>query len=376
MTIDRILVIGGGIGGLAAARALRLKKVAVDLVEREQGWTVYGVGIIQPNNALRALERIGLADQCLANGAPFANWRVHDAAGNVLADPAPHNEAAPHMPPNNGITRPKLHRILVQGAQDAGVDIRLGTNVTAMQDDGTGVDIKFSDGDARRYDIVLGFDGMFSETRRELLGSAEPRFNGQGVWRCNMPRPSSVDTGMIFFGPDTKVGLVPMSPTLMYMLIVTAEPDNRWYDGAMAAVEMRSRLKGYSGLVEQLSAQITDPQEVVYRPMMTLLLEKWHKGRILLLGDAVHSTTPHLAQGAAMAIEDGILLAEMVASGEPVDTLFDSFTRRRYPRIKYVIDSCAQLTEWELESWRGVHNPDADQGGLLHGATLQMMTEY
>ncbi|MBO9377606.1 NAD(P)-binding protein [Sphingomonas histidinilytica] len=376
--IARALVIGGGIGGLVAARALRQQGIAVDLIEREPRWTVYGVGIIQPNNALRALDRIGLAQQCLDHGGPFDGWRIHDAQGNVLIDPPGDNSAAPHLPPNNGITRPKLHEILIQGAKEVGTDIRLGTIATALHDDGDGVDATFSDGEVRRYDLVLGYDGLFSETRRMLFGDTyKPRFNGQGVWRYNFERPADMDTGKVFFGPDTKIGLVPMSPALMYMFVVTAEADSRWYDGPTAAEEMRSRLKGYGGPIERLSQLITDPAGVVYRPMLTLLVDDpWHKGRILIAGDAAHSTTPHLAQGAAMAIEDAVLLGELLGGDGSLDAAMSAFMRRRFDRVKYVVDTCDQLAAWELEEWRGIDNPDADQGGLLHRATHALMADY
>jgi 2-polyprenyl-6-methoxyphenol hydroxylase-like FAD-dependent oxidoreductase len=376
--IARALVIGGGIGGLVAARALRQQGIAVDLIEREPRWTVYGVGIIQPNNALRALDRIGLAWQCLDHGGPFEGWRIHDAQGKVLIDPPGENGAAPHLPPNNGITRPKLHEVLIQGAREVGTDIRLGTTATALHDDGDGVDVTFSDGEVRRYDLVLGYDGLFSETRRMLFGDTyKPRFNGQGVWRYNFERPADMDTGKVFFGPDTKIGLVPMSPALMYMFVVTAEADSRWYDGPTAAEEMRSRLKGYGGPIERLSQLITDPAGVVYRPMLTLLVDDpWHKGRILIAGDAAHSTTPHLAQGAAMAIEDAVLLGELLGGDGSLDAAMSAFMRRRFDRVKYVVDTCDQLAAWELEEWRGIDNPDADQGGLLHRATHALMADY
>lgn len=376
--ISNALIIGGGIGGLVAARALRQRGIAVDLIEREAQWTVYGVGIIQPNNALRALDRVGLAQQCLEQGGPFGGWRIHDAQGNVLIDPPGENGAAPHLPPNNGITRPKLHDILIQGAREVGTNIRLGTTATTLHDDGNGVDVTFSDGEARRYDLVIGYDGVFSETRRILFGDAyKPRFNGQGVWRYNFERPEDMDTGKVFFGPDTKVGLVPMSPTLMYMFIVTAETDSRWYDGPTAADEMRSRLKGHSGPIERLSHLITDPAGVVYRPMMNLLVDApWCKGRILLSGDAAHSTTPHLAQGAAMAIEDAVLLGELLGGSGSLDSTLSEFMRRRFDRVKYVVDTCDQLAAWELEEWSGIQNPDADQGALLHHATHALMAEY
>ncbi len=376
--VSKVLIIGGGIGGLVAARALRLQGIDVDLIEKQPGWTVYGVGIIQPNNFLRAMDKIGLAQPCLDRGGAFEGWRIHDAQGNVLADPPGPRGVAPHLPPNNGITRPKLHDVLVKGAQDAGVSIRLGTTVADMQDDAAGVDVGFSDGTNGRYDLVVGYEGVFSPTRQRLFGDTYvPGFTGQGVWRYNFERPAEMDNGMVFFGPDTKVGLVPLSPTLMYMFIVTAEKDGTWYDGPDIAREMQARLKGYGGLVERLRPDIVDPAGVVYRPMMNMLVtEPWYRGRVMLAGDAAHTTTPHLAQGAAMAVEGAVLLAELLGAHESLEAAQREFMQRRFDRVKYVVDCSTQLASWEMEDWRGVHNPDADQGGLLHRATTALMADY
>lgn len=376
--VEKVLVIGGGIGGLFTARALRLKGIAVDLIEKQPDWTIYGVGIIQPNNALRAFDRVGLAQTCLDRGGAFDGWRIHDVNGNVLIDGHGAQDAAPHLPPNNGIPRPLLHDILIEGAKSTGTDIRLGTTATRIADDGAGVDVEFSDGTLRRYDLVIGFDGALSDTRRLLFGDRyTPAFTGQGVWRYNLPRPAEVDTGAVFFGPDTKLGLVPMSPTLMYMFVVTAEPDNRWLEGPGLADEMRSRIAAYGGPIPGLAAQITDPAGVVYRPMMNVLVaEPWYRGRVMIAGDAAHATTPHLAQGAAMAIEDGVLLAELLAAEDALQPALQAFMARRYDRAKYVVDVSSQLAAWELEEWAGVHNPEANPGALLHGATRALMADY
>ena len=114
--IRNALVIGGGIGGLTAGVALRQAGIAVDLVEVQPEFSVYGVGIIQPNNTLRALDRIGLARRCVELGAAFPGWRIHDANGNFLMDAPNETRAAPGFPPNNGITRPDLQVVLSEAA--------------------------------------------------------------------------------------------------------------------------------------------------------------------------------------------------------------------------------------------------------------------
>src|SRR5882757_1870319 len=118
--IEKALVVGGGIGGLTAGVALRRSGIAVDLIEIKPDLSVYGVGINQPNNTLRALSKIGLADRCVELGASFPGWRIHDAAGNVLMDAPTGNSAAPEYPAINGITRPLLHEVLSDAARAAG----------------------------------------------------------------------------------------------------------------------------------------------------------------------------------------------------------------------------------------------------------------
>ena len=376
--IRTALVAGGGIGGLTAAAALAQQGIAVDLVEIQDVMTIYGVGIIQPNNTLRALAKIGVAQACVGAGAPYPGWRIYDAHGAVLMDAPSGSEAAPEYPPNNGITRPILHQILTTAAKSAGAHISYGESIADLTDDGEGVDVRFTSGATARYDLVIGCDGLYSTMRRRLFGNgSEPEFTGQGVWRYNLPRPASMEWGELYEGPDSKVGFVPLSPSLMYMLIVTAEPGNPRFERSTLADEMRMRLRSYTGIVAELAHLITDPDEVVYRPLEALLLpDPWMKGRVIVIGDAAHGTTPHLAQGAAMAIEDAVLLGELMGRDAPVNGLLREFMDRRFTRSKFVVDSSRQIGIWEMQGWQGISNPDAHPGALLHSATLALMQPF
>jgi 2-polyprenyl-6-methoxyphenol hydroxylase-like FAD-dependent oxidoreductase len=376
--IQKALVVGAGIGGLTAAVALRRQGIEVDLVEIKPVLTVYGVGIIQPNNTLRALDQIGLARACVDAGQAFPGWRIHDAAGNVLMEAPATSDAAPGYPPNNGITRPKLHAILTDAAAGAGAVIRFGVTIDRFEETAAGVDVRFTNGESGRYDLIVASDGLNSDVRRRLFGDAyEPQFTGQGVWRYNLPRPADLEWAALFVAPDSKAGLVPLSPTLMYMLLVTTEPGNPPMKGLQMADEMRRRLGSYTGLIGQLKPLITDSDAVVYRPMESMLLPSpWMKGRVLVIGDAAHTTTPHLAQGAAMAIEDAVLIGELMGRDAPLSALLDEFMARRFTRSKFVVDSSRQIGAWEMEEWAGIHNPVANPGGLLHSATLALMDPY
>lgn len=376
--ISKALVVGGGIGGLTAAAALGQRGIEVELIEIRGDLSVYGVGIIQPNNTLRALSRIGLAQACLDAGAAYPGVRLHDASGTVLAELGGSNSAAPDYPPTNGITRPKLHEILTRAAKDAGATIRLGESIEAIADDGAGVDVTFKSGKRATYDLVVGADGVNSDLRARLFGSdLRPQSTGQGVWRYNLPRPADLTWGEAYFGPSSKVGFVPLSTSLMYILVVTSAHDAPGRGVSGTARAMREHLRDYGGRVAQQRDLIVDDSAVVYRSLETLILPApWMKGRILLIGDAAHSTTPHLAQGAALAIEDAVLLGELMSREAAVPELLAEFMRRRFDRAKFIVDSSLQIGVWELEEWQGTHNPSADPAALVHRAGLAMMEDY
>jgi len=376
--VSNVLVVGGGVGGLTAAIALRQQGIAVDVIEVNPDHSVYGVGIIQPNNVLRALDKIGLADACVARGGAFPGWQIYDQHGTFLMAAPNSSLASPRHPPVNGITRPILQEILLNAAHESGASVRVGVAVDRFEDDGDGIDIGFTGGTNGRYDFVIGSDGLYSDFRRRLFGEVVgPQFSGQGVWRYNFNRPPEVEWGHVYFGAKTKVGLTPMSPTRMYMFLVTHEPGNPRMPSESLAELMRDRLEGYTGLVATLREQITDPAAVVYRRMEHLLLPApWHKGRAIVIGDAAHATTPHLAQGAAMAIEDAVLLGELLGREARLPDLLDQFMRRRFDRAKFVIDSSRQIADWEMEHWAGVENPHARPGQLLGEATHALMEAY
>jgi 2-polyprenyl-6-methoxyphenol hydroxylase-like FAD-dependent oxidoreductase len=139
-------------------------------------------------------------------------------------------------------------------------------------------------------------------------------------------------------------------------------------------VLLRDRLREYGGIIANLREQITDPDGVVYRPMETLLLKPpWHRGRVVLIGDAAHASTPHLAQGAAMAIEDSVLLAELLARSGNVEHTLQEFATRRYPRCELAINAGLQMGEWEMAEWQGRRHADTDHGGLMGRTNAQLM---
>jgi 2-polyprenyl-6-methoxyphenol hydroxylase-like FAD-dependent oxidoreductase len=326
-----ILVVGGGIGGLTSAIALGKAGHSVTVIERDPNWAVYGVGIIQQSNVLSAARELGILEGYLAAGVGFDAVEIYMPNGNKIAR-IPGHPVAEGLPANMGIGRPALHKLLGEAAKAAGANIRLGLTAERLEDTGEAVNVTFSDGSTGTYALVIGADGVYSQTRQAIMPDApKPEFTGQAVWRYNFPRPADLDALHVYNGP-TGVGLVPISESLMYMYVTTPEPGNPWYDKTGIAAQMRAKLANTAPAIQALSQQITDDEGVVYRPLEGMMLYgDWHKGRVVLLGDAVHATTPHLGQGAGMAIEDSIVLADEIAkAATPLRAL--PLHRREEPR--------------------------------------------
>src|SRR5579875_430045 len=183
---EQVLVVGGGIGGLSAAIALREDGVAVDVVERNPAWDVYGVGIIQPGNALRALDALGLAQEAVAVGHPIVGDETWTPDGGMRLGGDDWPPLVEGLPPGNGITRPRLHAILQQHTLDAGARVRTGVTVVGLEQTDATIRAHTSDGETREYDLVIGADGLNSQIRAEVFGDGfGPTFTGQVCWRYN-----------------------------------------------------------------------------------------------------------------------------------------------------------------------------------------------
>jgi 2-polyprenyl-6-methoxyphenol hydroxylase-like FAD-dependent oxidoreductase len=331
----------------------------VTVIERDPTWSVYGVGIIQQANVVRAMDQLGVLDRFLDAACGFDAVEVFLPDGSKVARiPAP--RLVEGKPANVGIGRRALQKVLGDAAKEQGADICLGLTATAFDDDGKTVTVALSDGSSATFDLVIGADGVYSQTRAAILPEAEaPQFTGQAVWRYNFPRPADLDALQIYNGP-TGVGLVPMSADTMYMFVTTPEPGNPRYPREGLAAAMRAKVARCSPQIRALGEHITDDDGVVYRPLEGMMVHgSWSKGRIGLLGDAVHATTPHLGQGAGMAIEDAIVLAEELERNADVEAALNAYRNRRYERCRYIVEASLAICKGQLGEAPPVDNHKA-----------------
>jgi 2-polyprenyl-6-methoxyphenol hydroxylase-like FAD-dependent oxidoreductase len=338
--VKSVLVVGGGIAGMCAAIELRKRDIQVDLVEADPEWRVYGAGITISAPSLRAFQQVGVLESILARGAASEGLDLFLANGTPLASIPGLPAAGSSISASAGILRPTLARILADATTAAGTRVRLGTTFSAAE---------LTDGGTQQYDLVIGADGIQSKVRAALFPDApKPRYTGQVCWRAVVARPASLQRAAMYIGRRIKAGLVPVSKDEMYLFFLEARDTPEHIDAAQWPGLLREALAEFTGPFAAIRESLSPESKIVYRPLYALMLEQpWHRGRTVLIGDAAHATTPHLASGAGLAVEDAIVLAEELERAPSCEEALHRFMARRYERCRTVVENSVRLGDIE-----------------------------
>jgi 2-polyprenyl-6-methoxyphenol hydroxylase-like FAD-dependent oxidoreductase len=349
--VKKALVVGGGIAGMCTAIELRKRGVVVDLFELDPEWRVSGAGISINGAALRALKTIGVLGEVLEKGAGSDGVSLCTADGQVVGKLPTPRIAGPDIPGAAGILRSVLAGILSRATLSAGVTVRLGVTLeTATQEADGQQRVRSTQGEESCYDLVVGADGLHSTMRAKFFpGTPAPRYTGQGSWRAVVPRDAETSAVSVFMGRATKVGVNPISQKEMYLFCLDKRTANERIPEEQWRTLLTELLMEFSGPMARVREHIKDSSLVVYRPLESLLLAPpWHHGSIVLVGDAAHATTPHLASGAALGMEDAIVLVEELEKASSIELAATAFTARRFERCRMVVDNSLRLGEIEM----------------------------
>jgi 2-polyprenyl-6-methoxyphenol hydroxylase-like FAD-dependent oxidoreductase len=361
--VRNVLIVGGGIAGMSLAISLSRVGIRSEIHELRTVWSALGTGISLQGPALRALRTMGVLDQCIERGFGYSKLVNCDAAGHIVAEVDLPRLLGPNYPATFGVMREALHSVLKEELDRTHTPVRLGSTIKAYSLDAESVGVEFTDGAQGRYDLLVGADGANSIVREMLFGPEHrPRYMGQVTWRATVRRPPEVQARYSYYGPRNKSGFNPVSAKHMYIYLVqNTREQPRWKAEQLPEV-MREQLEDFGGLLGAARAEIIDPEQVLCRPVTSSLLPApWYVGRAIVIGDAAHTTTPHLASGAGIAIEDGVVLAEALSLDRPIEAALNSFMQRRFERCRMVVENCDQLSDWE----RAANVPEVQHAALI-----------
>lgn len=351
--IRNAIIIGGGFSGMSAAIQLRRAGIATTLVEIDPSWRPIGAGITMAGATLRAMQQLGVYDEFLKHGATAGTVDAVAPDGTKMFEIPNLPPIGTDLPGMGGVMRPVLARILSDATRAAGVDVRLGVTYSSIEPDADGVEVALTDGTRGRYDLLIGADGVHSQLRARFFPEVKPpQYIGQGVWRAVVKRPASLQRPRIWFGKHIKMGINPVSATHGYMFITEDRATKEHIDPATWVEVFTSLMRPFPDpMVQGLIPEVQLPEAAIdYRPLANLLVPMpWNRGRVVLIGDTVAATTPHLASGACIGIESGIVLADELAQQASLQDAFDRFHARRWERCRLVVENSARLAQIEIE---------------------------
>lgn len=344
----RILIVGGGMAGLSAAVALGRGGHDVTVVEATG--KIDGAIISITNRGVDALEALGMLDAAAAvgfviSGTDSIYTNFFDGTGQPLAIPHVAPRSDTRLPASVSLLRADFSRILTGAATAVGTRIEIGRAVTALSQERDNVLVTFADGATEHFDLLVGADGVGSTIRALVLPDAPPpTYTGHMSFRWLVPDGPPGATGSYMLPDNT-------------MLITLRLPDGTVYlstgvDMARRHVpieEARTLLDGVlarfpAPFIQALRPHIASSDAIVTRPYDWILVPRpWHCARVVLIGDAAHSTTAHMGAGGSIAVEDAVVLAEELASADCVGTALAAFEARRYPRAALVVNASVEL---------------------------------
>lgn len=370
--VQKVAVAGSGVAALATAIQLAKAGVEVDVFEAAPALSALGSGISLQGNALRVFDALGAWDEIREAGYVFEglHLRAPGPGAPVVAQLPDVKSGGPDYPAAMGMPRPDLARILFAHAEKAGANIRFGAKVTAITQTDAGVEVFVNDESAGVYDLLVGADGLNS-TVRQLIGiETKPEPTGMGIWRSFVSRPAEVERSELYYGgPVYIAGYTPTGDDSMYAFLVEKAQDRVGLSDEEAARIMVEESRAYDGPWNSIRADLEAGAHANYTWFTKHIVPApWNRERVVIIGDAAHSCPPTIAQGAAQALEDALVLTELLVARDELDAaLWDEFHARRIPRAQAVVEASVQLGQWQIDGDR-----DADAPGLIFGIAHRM----
>lgn len=343
----KAIIIGGGIGGITAAIALKRAGLDVTVYERAEELLEVGSGLPLWTNALRALHVLGLTDELEKSGVQVRSVRVTTWNGDILTDTSNDKRLKKLGTITIVVHRAELLALLLKTLGEE--NVQLGMNCVGFTQDADGVTANFTSGQKAQGDVLIGADGIHSITRTQLFGFIKPKYVGYTCWR-GLAHTSRSGLETWAWGKGCQFGITPMSQERAYWFVQKYAPKGEedksgerkngllelfhdWHDPIPAVIEATAE-------TDILRNDIYELQH----------LHQWSQGRVTLLGDAAHAMTPNLGQGACQAIEDAVVLADCLKDTTNVIAALQNYEKRRITRTNRttrLAHFIGQAVQWE-----------------------------
>ena len=340
----KILIAGGGIGGLAAALALAQKGIASLVLEKASKLGEIGAGIQLGPNAFHCFDRLGVGEAARGMAVYIDSLRLMDAIadGEITHIDLGEDFRARYRNPYAVVHRGDLHGVLLKACNDhALIELRTHSEVVGYDQDGSGVTVRLGDGKVAKGSALIGADGLWSNVRGQVAGDGAPRVSGHTTYRSvipleQMPEDLRWNAATLWAGPKCHIVHYPLSGWKVFNLVVTYH-NHAPEPVAGKPVPVEEVRKGFTHVCERAQNIIRHGKDW---HMWVLCdrdpIDQWIDGRVALLGDAAHPMMQYMAQGACMAMEDAVCLADSLSQHESLEAGLATYKDRRVLRTARV----------------------------------------
>lgn len=373
----KIVIVGAGIGGLAAALALKAHGAEVTVLEQAEAITEVGAGIQVSPNGAAVLTALGLQKEFEAASIRCCAVVLADykRLGEVLRLDLIHHARDLRFA---FVHRADMIDLLAHAVRQLGINIRLLQKVDSVEP-GSPPTLRMTSGARISADLIIGADGLHSPARKALNGSSNPFFTGQVAWRATVPNGIGLaDEARVFMAPGRHLVCYPLRNGSLVNLVAVQERRD-WaaesWSHSDDADNLRAAFSDFSDLPLSLLDRVVEPG--LWGLFRHPVAKCWHKGRVTILGDAAHPTLPFMAQGANMALEDAWDLAEALARSPGIELALEAYQNRRRPRVERVV-AAANGNAWKYHLRSGPVRAAAHMALRLGGmvAPAQMVRQF
>ncbi len=341
----KILIVGAGIGGLTLASFLKDSSIDFEVIDKVSSWSKQGYSLGIWNNGRRILEKLGLADEFDKAGSRIRHYRICDGKGKLLRNYDLTEFYSQYALAYTHVDRDLLHRWLIERVGED--EIHLGVKIKSVKENPDGIIVETEEGQAKKYDLVVGADGIHSQVRSLVFGDNYEKFDNWRVWYAwvdtSFKQGATVSE---FIEAGEFIGVFDVGTRALVVLIAPA--DHSTWDDVKGRIDRLRVIFKDEVILSKIFEKMQD-QEVVPTDLSHIKMNNWFNGRTVLMGDAAHGFEPHAGLGASMAMEDGYVLAGellKVSAEYSLKEALQAYQNTRKKRVHTALQVTNRMRAW------------------------------